>query len=349
MAARLIPDDITIEILQYFSLRSLAIANSVSKLWQSFIFTKSLHLHTPLSPPICHGFFFQSSHIPKNGAPIHFFPSSPTSLTKTNFPNLRLLASSNGLLLCSKPNQNPIIHYSVFNPSTTQLIPIPKPSNLISSVKIGFHSHDSVSFTILRFVNFGFKPMEIFASETGEWRRLDFYLDMDTMFFPFEGPSAVVLNGVFYWLEFNSFIYAFDLLRNEFYQVGFPSEETEYERNVLLRCLAIAGGRLVMASTDGKVVEIRVLEERDCLWGLKCRLRVESVVGINGNRLCEAAESERLVGIVGFQGRDSERIYMNTTEFVICCHVGSGKVEIVYRFDTVLESKDVSSFTFFSL
>ncbi|XP_050939313.1 F-box protein At5g18160-like [Cucumis melo] len=336
--SRFIPHDITIEILQHFSLRSLAIANSVSKLWQSFVFTKSLHLHTPPSPPIRHGFFFQSSHIPKNGAPIHFFPSSPTSLTKTRFPNLRLLASSNGLLLCSKPNQNPAIHYSVFNPSTTQLIPIPKPSNLISSVKIGFHSHDSVSFTILRFVNFGFKPMEIFASETGEWRRLDLYFDMDTIFLPFEGPSAVVLNGVFYWLEFNSFIYAFDLLRNEFYQVGFPYEETEYGRSVLLRCLAIAGGRLMMASTDGEVVEIRVLEDRDCLWSLKCRMRVEDVVvGINEN-------SRRLVGIVGF---DSERIYLNTTEFVICCDVGSGKVEIVYRFDTILESTHLSNFTFF--
>lgn len=346
-----LPDDITIEILQHFSLRSLAIANCVSKLWQSFISTKSLLLHTPLSLPLRHGFFFQSSQIPKYGVPIHFFPSSLTSLNKTHFPNLRLLASSNGLLLCGKPNQNPIINYSVFNPSSNQLIPIPKPTNLIASVKIGFHSHDSVSFTILRFVNFGFNPMEIFASETGEWRRLSFGLVIDSLFLPFEGPSAVVLNGVFYWLEFNAIIYAFDLLRNEFYEVRFPSEETEYRRNVLSRCLAVAGGRLMMASTDGEFVEIRVLQDRDCSWGLKCRLNVETLVGINANTLCATAETaatgRRFLGIVGFQGRDSERIYLNTTEDVICCDVGSGKVEIVHTFDGALKCTDVSNFRFF--
>ncbi|XP_038888571.1 putative F-box protein At1g32420 [Benincasa hispida] len=342
-------DDITIEILQHFSLRSLAVANCVSKLWQSFISTKSL-LHTPLSPPIRHGFFFQSSHIPKNGVPIHFFPSSPTSLNKTHFPNLRLLASSNGLLLCGKPNQNPIIHYSVFNPSTNQLIPIPKPTNLIAAVKIGFHSHNSVAFTILRFVNFGIRPMEIFTSETGEWRRLCFDLVIDSLFLPFEGPSAAVLNGVFYWLEFDSFIYAFDLLRNEFFEMEFPTEETEYRRNALSRCLAVTGGRLLMASTDGEFVEIRVLQDRDCSWGLKCRLSVETLVGINANTLCAtaaAADRRKFIGIVGFQGRDSERIYLNTTEVVICCDIETGKVEIVHRFDASLGCTDVSNFRFF--
>ncbi|XP_022931048.1 F-box protein At1g52495-like [Cucurbita moschata] len=343
-----LPEDIIIEILRHFSLRSLAKANCVSKLWQTHISTIPLLLHAAISSPLHHGFFFQGSTISKNGVPIHFFPSS-LNILNTHF--YKLIASSNGLLLCGKSNQNPIVNYSVWNPTSNRLIPIPKPRNLFTGVKIGFHSHDSVSFTILRFGNLGLEPMEIFSSETGEWRHLAFNLAMDSLFLPFEGPSAVVLNGVFYWLEFRSMIYAFDLLKNEFLKVGFPFEEPEYRREVFSRCLAVAGGEVVMASTNGEVIEIWILQDKaSSLWGLKSRLNVESLVGIIANTLCAraatAAVGRRIVGIVGFQAWDSERIYLNTTEVVVCCDIGSGKVEIVHRFDESLGCTDVSDFMF---
>lgn len=211
---RPLTEDIEIEILQLSSLRTIATAKSVSKLWRNLVSTKCLLLRSCRSslwpPPMFQSFFFYSSNISKNGVPIHSFSTSNSNppLPLHQFPSsgfpFRLLAASNGILLCGRSNQSPIIHYVVWNPAADAVVFLPRPSSVFTTVKIGFHSEpncrsdDSECFTVVRLGTLHLMSLEICSSETGVWRRVGFNFAANSLFLASEGLAAAFLDGVFY-------------------------------------------------------------------------------------------------------------------------------------------------------
>ncbi|OMO59873.1 hypothetical protein COLO4_34020 [Corchorus olitorius] len=139
---------------------------------------------------------FQDFTLP--GFSLNFLPS------EQDCP-IKILASSNGLLLCSESfywQKN----YYICNPFTRQWISLPKPLKSLQSVAIGFISKDNGGYNLVRIPvadssSDNFLQLETFSSQTGQWNCSMIHSPVPGYSIKTDSP-VLHYNGNVHWLEF---------------------------------------------------------------------------------------------------------------------------------------------------
>ncbi|KAE8691726.1 Detected protein of unknown function [Hibiscus syriacus] len=224
-----VSDWLLTEILQRLPLKRIFMSKCVSKRWHSLIsdpffarlyitrINNSSSLSTSRPWNLLFRYLYEVRIVPSSmigtrialkqshdfsspGFSLNFMPSS-----RHDCP-MKILASSNGLLLCSESFYWQKIYY-ICNPLIQQWIGLPKPPRVIKSVAIGFISKDDC-YKLVRFptADDGSYPfyavqLETFSSKAGEWHcsmvncpLFDYYIKTDSL--------VVNYNGILHWLEF---------------------------------------------------------------------------------------------------------------------------------------------------
>ncbi|OVA08924.1 F-box domain [Macleaya cordata] len=243
-------EDIMIEIFLRLPLEPILKFRYVSKFWFSLLNNSSfiikwMRFNNFKPPPWV--FFYKldrpvnesvsivspnlySSHFINNhdGFSFRFLNSKPLSLNKQE--EIYLLASSNGLVLCSTKRYFDYRYY-VCNPLTKQwvLLPLHYRARVNKPVLHGFICESSSSslttkstyYKVFRIPLFEKWSndfiLEIFSSNTGQWKKHKISCPQSvSMHFLYCKPSNVVsLNGVVYWIEGRYRIIAYDLFNKK--------------------------------------------------------------------------------------------------------------------------------------
>ncbi|KAF8377039.1 hypothetical protein HHK36_030411 [Tetracentron sinense] len=142
------------------------------------------------------------------GFSFNFLPSEPQNPVK-------ILASSNGLVLCRAASQ--MIYY-VANPLTMQWVTLPRPTRSHRYVRIGFFCEPfpeegtAIYKVVCVTESMGLSEslnLEIFSSETGEWSDLKVSCPGRVAMFK-AYDRAVCYNGILHWMDTFRKIVAFD-------------------------------------------------------------------------------------------------------------------------------------------
>ncbi|KAJ9546250.1 hypothetical protein OSB04_025957 [Centaurea solstitialis] len=178
-------DDLLTQILLRLPVTSILRFKSVSKHWNSLLTHPHFTLLYDRLPPTP-GFFLRNFYIPfqcneQNPSPTPPFPSLDF------YPDLRgirILQSSNGLLLCCSDRGHVRARkYYVFNPTTNQFTVVPSvPGGMevrktIRFMGLAFHKTDCPHYKLLCILRA--KPLEdmfqiqIYSSEAGKWKISD--------------------------------------------------------------------------------------------------------------------------------------------------------------------------------
>ncbi|OVA01986.1 F-box domain [Macleaya cordata] len=229
--SKYLPNDLWLEIFLLLPLDSIFTSKCVSKLWLSLLskpsfitrrfnnfntpelpWTLFLHLHRPVNRSIStvsldiHSKFI-CGH---DGFSFKFLPSKPSPYNKEDL--IFLLASSNGLVLCSTRRYYQMRYY-ICNPLTKKWIVVPRrPPNAHHKWVInGFicessSSLASTSYKVVRVPEFK-DPLtnfeiEIYSSNVGEWNIYKVSCPHQvTMLYNFSNNVVSGPNGVLYWIE----------------------------------------------------------------------------------------------------------------------------------------------------
>ncbi|KAH0710059.1 hypothetical protein KY284_011486 [Solanum tuberosum] len=297
-------EDIMIKILDFLPSKCLAKFKCVSKCWEKYI--TDCRCRRWNQKPYLVGFFCQHSEIERE---LRFFLSSQSvidgtfdeSLDNLFHSNARLVAASNGFLLCNVKK----VHYYVYNPATSQLLVLPKTQICMEDDEcnpppIGFickvdnpDNKDIISFTIVRYA-IPAKPLqfalqlavtiESFSSETNVWTANKIILDVPIRLFPCtltKSPSASVIDGVFCWYDDSLQITVYDSIHKSFWALKLPED---MERGIGCGYLGSSAGGLYFALNiifKGTVIVWYLasnIRNRDAVWVKKYVGNVKSTV-----------------------------------------------------------------------
>ncbi|XP_062019114.1 F-box protein At5g07610-like [Rosa rugosa] len=227
-------EDLLTQILVSVPLRSLARFKCISTHWRSLI----SDLHTVKNPKISTFFpskFQDESYesIPLGNSQI---PScwNPLKILNNSIPDgseLRILQSCNGLLLClcvtTKERRHDVVY--VFNPTTNQFRAISSPRvrenmslSAFTHYALAFDPCKSPHYKVICVSNFfycydrGHHQIDIYSSETGEWKHLDTPFFPSPLHFNRIREGAVYCNGAVHWMRNVGGNLSFSDARNEF-------------------------------------------------------------------------------------------------------------------------------------
>lgn len=255
------PDPLLFEILQRLPLKSIFRFKSVSKHWLSIIsdpffihsYTHLINIKNNNPPPWAMLSSLEQTGLQERALIRH--PDSSFTAFSLQFlapavdsvqqpeASIKLLASSNGLLLLCALYNSQILHYYVCNPSTMRWVRLPKPPSQPKWVKDGFLvEQDSGHYLVARVPDLLFRSrvfnIELFSSESGEWRCLKVYCPRRIRFFV-KRRQTVSYQGIIHWLVDYDTILAFDPKNNtsECRLIDLPSDrESDYVGAIGVSC-----------------------------------------------------------------------------------------------------------------
>ncbi|XWS52830.1 hypothetical protein CRYUN_Cryun11dG0105900 [Craigia yunnanensis] len=220
-----VPDWLLTEILQRLPVKHIFMFKCVSRRWFTLIsdpffarsyatrINDSLSLSTSQPWNLLFRYLFEARILPSSmiddrvalkqfqdfslpGFSLNYLPS------EQDCP-IKILALSNGLLLCSESfywQKN----YYICNPLIRQWIALPKPRQTLQSVAIGFISKDD-GYNVVRIPtadsSSNILQLESFSSETGQWRCSMVHCPVPDYYIKTDCP-VVHYNDSLHWLEF---------------------------------------------------------------------------------------------------------------------------------------------------
>ncbi|KAL3497503.1 hypothetical protein ACH5RR_040235 [Cinchona calisaya] len=133
------------------------------------------------------------------------------------------------------------MEYYVYNPSAEQWLTLPKPRYHNKQMAVGFSctnnnmvdDTDLFCYAIVRYEipsNFwmtekrSIVTIESFSSESSEWTTKDIKLDAPHLLYPVDHP-AVVVDGIFFWLDIKHQIIAIDVVGRCGWQLNLPHSD----------------------------------------------------------------------------------------------------------------------------
>ncbi|KAL3372431.1 hypothetical protein AABB24_008806 [Solanum stoloniferum] len=309
-------EDVMIKILDFLPSKSLAKFKCVSKCWEKYI--TDCRCRRWIQKPYLVGFFCQHFEVPRVPMRTNFFSSSQSvidgtfdeSLDNLFHSNARLVAASNGFLLCYVKK----VHYYVYNPATSQLLVLPKTQICMEDDEynpppIGFickvdnpDNKDIISFTIVRYAipdyqsNLQFAvTIESFSSETNAWTANKIILDVPVgLFRSTQSPSASVIDGVFCWLDDSLQITVYDSIYKSFWALKLPEDR---ERGK-------SGGCYLGSSAGGLYFALNIrFEATIIVWYLVSNIRSRDAVWVKkyvGNVGSTVLQCRKDFGLEGY-------------------------------------------------
>ncbi|XP_059638975.1 F-box protein At3g26010-like, partial [Cornus florida] len=206
--------------------------------------------------------------------------------------HLRLLASNNGLVLCSPSVTSHRVYY-VCNPLTMQWVELPPPPTFQKHIHFGFTTRIDVedfkksSFRVVRIcsgdklvlVHRNTLNLEIFSSETGTWTESLISCPHEPFFGSF---CAVDYKGMLYW-RFKSIFFGFDP-----YNPSHPHRPIDMPKGYHARnckhAQGVCNGHLMFAQFGGYTLTIWELNDNyssdSVEWSVvhKLQLKVQSLL-----------------------------------------------------------------------
>ncbi|TYG53603.1 hypothetical protein ES288_D09G122800v1 [Gossypium darwinii] len=273
----------------------------------------------------------QSQDFSSPGFSLNFLPYS-----KHDCP-IKILASSNGLLLCCETfywQKN----YYICNPLIQQWIALPKPPKAIKSVAVGFICKDG-HYEVIRFPTANYGPsntlrLETFSSETGKWHCsivncpvLDYYIKTDS--------PVVHYNGSLHWLEFrHSKIITYDPhngTNTGLHQMNLPDDKQSEH----LSLLGVSRGRFrYFEVTDTcfgpRVLRVWVLSDYDAQrWCLEYRIK------FSGSWIDEVNEfipkDNFYIFPLALHPHEFDIVYLGYGGCLVSYNLGTRKLDVVHR------------------
>ena len=267
----ILPDEIIENILLRLPVKSLLRFRCVCKAWRALISDSEfaeMHYQQPQTQArsrvliSCPGRVIRSmdpdaSGNDNSGVVNIDYPLEPSNLV------FQILDSCDGLLCVIDSFHNP----ALWNPSTRQFNPLPKPTFLENSdILYGFtYDYSSDDYKIVRVVSTSRDviktEIDVFDLKTNEWRRVE-----ETHYSRPAWDVGTFLNGAFYWLAwrlseghegFSRVVVSFDLKEERFKEVELPSD-------VGIINLRVFGGYLSAMYHDlyGELTKMWVMEEK---------------------------------------------------------------------------------------
>ncbi|KAF7153278.1 hypothetical protein RHSIM_Rhsim01G0016500 [Rhododendron simsii] len=270
--------DLLTQILLFLPAKSLIRFKSVSKEWLSLIsdsrFAAKHHCRNPR--PSISGFFLGWKYtnqsckcVSLQGDPTG--PSLDYLHRNRVVYRIKIVCSSNGLLLCSVVCNEYIDHYLVCNPTTQKYTAIhePRPGVFSSGVHalLAFDPSKSPCYKVV-FLGYCYQPVgtsyvqiDIYCSENASWKQI-------------RAPCRSLLRAVFcrrviYWFGYETVVSGFDVDSEKMIEVKKPLEVRPMEVRYFGEC----GGRLVLIQTPYQstmAFEILEMDMDDCCWIVKC-------------------------------------------------------------------------------
>uniref|UniRef100_A0A1D1Z5P3 F-box protein At5g03970 n=1 Tax=Anthurium amnicola TaxID=1678845 RepID=A0A1D1Z5P3_9ARAE len=268
-------------ILLRLPLRSLFRMKCVSREWNSLVSDPSFAWdYRTVAPPPFAGYVLQADENPAYGQlrfvaasdgfkhpnPVHSFDrkrcrSAPCKVT--------ILASSGGLLLCSKKSHS----YFVCEPLTRRWRGLPPPPDRPPSLEVGFlHREDPPlrprsassppirSYRVVRLFYHSPTAMavETYSSETGEWMASVVPSHQPySSFRMWPGNAAVAVGATLHWLAIQFEVLTYDADEGSVGWVKLPPAED----GQMGMSLAVAGGRLSCCYKDKLGFDLWLLED----------------------------------------------------------------------------------------
>ncbi|XAR50366.1 hypothetical protein NMG60_11004666 [Bertholletia excelsa] len=204
------------------------------------------------------GFFYHHQHTVDFK---DFSERSPKCLDRSLgfFPNpVRILASRNGLVLCTTGKTTPLRYY-VCNPITKRFVILPESKYPYDSYSTGFFvDSDYGHYQVVRIPSLvarnHFAFVETFSSETGKWRLVKLELPSPYCLFSLDWP-AVQWKRLLLWVDGLRSILAYDVTQERFKFLDLPHvnprNQCQYKRVVIkYGMLGVSGGLLSYVFTD---------------------------------------------------------------------------------------------------
>lgn len=305
-------EDLLTEILKRLPTKKLLRLKLVSKQWLSLISTSHFS--------ISHTRFLHNQHLLKPSAifidviyrqpPSTFIhlPLNPAHIKRrlppldfiNDAPDLKVMQSCTGLLICASGFGNPT--YLICNPATkkSKAVTFPRPPALdyeLVGVNLAFDPMKSHYYKIIsvwqdvlverddenncvRSMSRDFS-MDIYSSETDTWSvsRIKFCSTQDIKF-----DHAAFLNGVIHWDSLGSESLYLELESERLLAISMPKQRRRYNNG--LRYFGVSGGRLLHVAMAGRkpggfhLVLFRIYEmlEDRSTWYIKYRIDLEDAM-----------------------------------------------------------------------
>ncbi|CAH9106510.1 unnamed protein product [Cuscuta europaea] len=225
-----IPEGVWMEIFSRLPLRTKIQLRCVSKRWHSLISDTYMSVLPPWDILFRYKKEDQCIHayhvlgkftglyiVSKKGLEL----SSPgfsleflTHVRRGYYP-LRVLGSSNGLILCCKRVHTQTDYY-VCNTITARWLSLPKPLCTENHVNVGLSSQDGGGYKVVRIIRHrqmsNILDVEVFSPDTGKWKSLKVscprYIRMMSYY------QAEPFRGVLHWIAYPDLVVAYDPNRN---------------------------------------------------------------------------------------------------------------------------------------
>ncbi|XP_027157041.1 putative F-box/kelch-repeat protein At4g22430 [Coffea eugenioides] len=228
----------------------------------------------------------------------------------------------NGLLLCGSNSGWDLGRYYILNPITKQYVGIPPSKRPFAHCRVGFISQvkDSVvtSYKVIRLEDGGGRTsilkLDIFSSETGEWRDIEIPFQQVLQLFPL-WKMPVVLKEILHFMDRKLGILAYDPYKgpHSYRIIQLPGDiDREWSKSVGTKGILfdVHHGRLRFfvgsnAYNDGYRISMWTLSDyEEGLWLLEHRINLREAA-------CDSSylRSSRLVPIA-FHPYDSDTVYL---------------------------------------
>ncbi|KAF7152000.1 hypothetical protein RHSIM_Rhsim01G0017500 [Rhododendron simsii] len=323
--------DLLTQILLFLPAKSLIRFKSVSKEWLSLIsdsrFAAKHHGRNPR--PSISGFFLGWIYTNQSCKCVSLQgdPTGPSLDYLHRNGAVKIVCSSNGLLLCSVVCNIYIDHYLVCNPTTQKYTAIheprpgvftqrytaihePRPGLFSSGVHklhalLAFDPSKSPRYKVVflgycyQDVGNSYVQIDIYCSESASWKQI-------------RAPcrsllQAVFCHGVIYWFGYETVMSGFDVDSEKMIEMKKPLEV----RHMQVRYFGECGGRLVLIQTpnlSAMAFEILEMDMEDCCWIVKCFVHLGPLQSVSPQLKNEYREYFILCVLKGETEKDFELV-----------------------------------------
>ncbi|KAE9467982.1 hypothetical protein C3L33_00130, partial [Rhododendron williamsianum] len=360
-----LPEELLIEVLQRLPLEDGGRCECVCKRWFNSIsspyFGRCYNRHRSSFPPRFALFFQRTSTangaVPVNQSGVHL-ANDEEAHTIFNSPGfsfsflpppfsepVRLVASSNGLVLCSTFKYFHKLYY-VCNPLTMHWVALPPPPTRHNRVRVGFICNQDFDngmtslFKVVRIPEFENESqlhtslkLEIFSSKTGEWT--------DDSVISWHKPvfgstplcnDPVVCNGMLHWRYVNqNHIFAFDPYKQanrEFRTIDLPKESCK-EASVHL--VGESRGRLRYAEFHQGTFGVWELEDQSSgQWCSVHKFHQSEIVWEDPKIAIFTTQCFHLMHILAFHPLEGDFVFLVLPGHIIECNMRSRSLKSLY-------------------